>query len=176
MRVKKTVLTALLAWAFSVAAQESSAPPPVIAEGSRFVRQLNKLENFVDSGVASSNSTKTRRQSPRVVDDTPRIPYSYVLFATFKNQGDKAIKALEWDYVLTDNKDLQHEILRVSIRNESKIAPGHKRSLESRERGGLDQVWAVRKKGTASVVITRVEYADGSVWEAGKLIETKEPL
>ncbi len=176
MGIRQRLIVSCCLWALLAAsgAAAQTIAPPVIAEGSRFVRQLNKLENFVDSGVASSNSTKTRRQSPRVVDDTPRVPFSYLFFATFRNRSDKTVKALEWDYVLTDNKDPQHEMLRVTVRNEAKIAAGQKKSLESRERGGLDRVWNARKKGTAGVVITRVEYADGSVWEAGKIIQAEK--
>jgi hypothetical protein len=165
-------LGAALLAAAGVAAQESAAPP-VRATDSRFVRQFNKRENFVDTGVASSTVTRTRR-SQRVTDDTPRIPYSFFFAATFKNDGDKLITALEWDYVLTDKKDAQHEILRTTIRSEKKIPPGAKRTVESRERGGLDHIWKVRKDADKSIVITRIEYADGTVWAAGKLLKTTD--
>jgi hypothetical protein len=132
------------------------------------VRQLDKYENFVDNGLASASSTKQRRTGR--INDDPRVSYSYFFAATFKNNGDKEVTALEWDYVITDKKDAQHEILRVTIRSEEKIAPGRKRSLESRERRGLDHIWRVRKSGVASVIVTRLEYADGSLWEAGKTV------
>jgi hypothetical protein len=147
----------------------------LVATDSRLARQFDKLENFVDTGLASSSSTKTRRQSPRVIDDTPRIPYSYVVFAAFRNTGAKTVAAFEWDYVLTDKKDPQREVLRLSVRSEEKIPPGRKREVESRARRGLDHIWKIRKTADANAIITRIEYADGSVWEAGKLTETKEP-
>jgi hypothetical protein len=172
--IKAFCFCATLALAVSGATAQDSSPP-LLATDSRLGRQFDKLENFVDTGLASSNSTKTRRQSARVIDDTPRIPYSYVVFGTFKNNGGKTIAAFEWDYVLTDKKDPQREILRLTVRSEAKIKPGRKREVESRARRGLDHIWKIRQTADVAVIVTRVEYADGSLWEAGKLTETKEP-
>lgn len=88
-----------------------------------------------------------------------------------RNSGAKTITAVDWDYVFFDTNN-QSEIGRRRFRSEEKIAPGKSKelkyfittpptqtvsihSLDKNERANLGE----------EVVIVRVEYADGSIWQ-----------
>jgi hypothetical protein len=97
--------------------------------------------------------------------------YGFVYKALVQNNGPKSIKSIDWDYVFYDGLT-QNELGRRQFTSEEKIAPGKTKemrffiaspptqtisvnSLNKNERDGLRE----------SVVITRIEYSDGSVWE-----------
>lgn len=100
-----------------------------------------------------------------------RARYVFVYKTTVKNLSDKAIKSIDWDYVFFD-RATESEIGRREFTSEEKISPGKSKelvvtitrpptqtvsvtSLNTKERDAL----------TERIVIVRVDYADGSVWQ-----------
>jgi hypothetical protein len=97
--------------------------------------------------------------------------YQFSYSVQVRNSGAKMIKAIDWDYVFFDLNN-QNELGRRQFRSEEKIAPGKSKelklfittpptqtvsihSLDKNERTNLGEL----------VVIVRVEYLDGSVWQ-----------
>lgn len=97
--------------------------------------------------------------------------YQFLYSVQVRNSGDKTIKAVDWDYVFFDTNN-QSELGRRQFRNEERISPGKSKefkyflsapptktvnihSLDKNERQNLGE----------AVVIVRVEYSDGSVWQ-----------
>ena len=97
--------------------------------------------------------------------------YVFVYKASLKNTGDKAVKSIDWDYVFFDAGTTQ-EIGRHMFSSAGRIAPGKTKelsftlrrpptatvslqSLNEKERKGLDE----------RIVVVRIEYEDGSVWQ-----------
>lgn len=100
-----------------------------------------------------------------------RARYGFVYKVSLQNSGAKPIKSIDWDYVFFDTPT-GNELGRRQFTSEEKIAPGKTRemrffipspptqaisvsSLSKNEREGLGE----------SVVIMRIEYSDGSIWE-----------
>jgi hypothetical protein len=100
-----------------------------------------------------------------------RARYGFVYKVSLQNSGTKAIKAIDWDYVFF-NTLTGNELGRRQFTSAEKLAPGKNRemrffipspptqaisvsSLNKNEREGLGE----------SVVIMRIEYSDGSIWE-----------
>ena len=85
--------------------------------------------------------------------------------------GEKAIKAIDWQYIFTDSLD-RSIVTRHQFESKVKIAPGKEVKLSRFSVTSPTQV--VNAKAVASnpqqpyseqVLITRIQYMDGSVWE-----------
>jgi hypothetical protein len=97
--------------------------------------------------------------------------YRFLYRLQVHNRGLKAVKAIDWDYIFLDS-NTHGEIGRREFRSEASIAPGKTKelkfflrtpptktvsvnSLNKNERANLEEM----------VVIVRVEYSDGSIWQ-----------
>jgi len=89
--------------------------------------------------------------------------YGYESSLHLKNNGAKAITAVEWEHVFFSDKEKLKELRRFSFRKETKVAPGEQKfvaqTVPSERYSGLTP------KPRQSVVINRVEYSDGSAWQ-----------
>jgi hypothetical protein len=162
----KTALTlALLAALAMVCAarvfDERSLPPDVSVLGfewkyAGYDRAETVKEN--ESSVSDDPSTAIK-----VARGTVYV-FKYTAKATVKNTGTKAIKAVSWDYVFTDEKE-RKELKRYRLQSKQQILPGETQTLASTV--GLDPKDKTRHitTGKQSVEITKLEYADGSVWK-----------
>jgi hypothetical protein len=100
---------------------------------------------------------------------TARYVFNYKV--SLRNDGAKAIRAVDWDYVFFD-KGTQHEVGRRRFTNAAKIAPGKSKelsvvasqppahtvsvqSLNTKERDALE----------GRIEIVRIEYTDGTIWK-----------
>lgn len=105
------------------------------------------------------------------IHQSSRPRYGFVYKVWVQNNGDKVIKAIDWDYVFID-KSAQIEVGRKQFTSEQKISPGKTKELQffipspptktinlnalnRRERDGLEE----------AVVVIRVEYSDGTAWQ-----------
>jgi hypothetical protein len=97
--------------------------------------------------------------------------YAFVYKLVLQNNDSRSIKAIDWDYVFYD-VSTERELGRRQFTSQEKIAPGKTKelkffiptpptktisisSLNKQEREGLSE----------AIVIVRVEYADGSLWQ-----------
>ena len=142
------------------------------------MRRRRVDERRVERARASGNigeAAKVEREmrAERVIKERPPAPprYAFSYKVSVKNTGAKTIKELDWDYVFTDASTGQ-ELDRRQFTGVEKIAPGKSKelaflvptpptktisaqSLNKRERDGLKE----------QVVIVRVLYDDGTVWQ-----------
>lgn len=92
---------------------------------------------------------------------------TYVYRAKVKNTGAKTIRAIEWAYTFLDPQT-QQEIGRHPYTTKVKLRPGQQNELEGRSAKPQTSTVNVRnadKEPGEQVVIYRVEYEDGSVWQ-----------
>lgn len=132
----------------------------------------------------SSRSTERKEQSA-VYDNATRpgqevddlwpsigpLVNGYLYQITVRNSGQKEIKQIDWQYIFTDSLDPKI-ITRHQFQSRAKIAPGKEVRLSRFSVVAPTQV--VNAKAVASnpqqpyseqVLITRIQYMDGSVWE-----------
>jgi hypothetical protein len=148
------------------------------------------VENFDDMRVRTRNDKRLEANKGSVEEDRVRrevkadaanqqllrqqrvtARYVFVYKATLSNDGAKAIRAVDWDYVFCE-KGSAREVGRREFTSEQKIDPGKSKELKvvarvppaqtvsaqtlnDKERDALD----------GRVEIVRVEYADGTVWK-----------
>lgn len=123
--------------------------------------EVNKLEREaqVDATIASAR----RQKGP--------ARYAFLYKVRVKNTGQKAIKVVDWDYIFVDSMT-QDEVGRHQFTTEEKISPGKSKELTvmaSQPPSKTISVYALdkneRKGLTGEVVVIRVEFTDGSVWQ-----------
>lgn len=101
----------------------------------------------------------------------PRVN-GYLYQIMVRNTGQKKIKAVNWQYIFTDSLD-QTIVTRHKFRSRESVAPGKEVKLTRFSVVAPTNVVnakAVEKNAKESyleqVLIMRIEYADGSVWES----------
>ncbi|HZN08147.1 MAG TPA: hypothetical protein VFB65_15235 [Pyrinomonadaceae bacterium] len=100
-----------------------------------------------------------------------RSRYVFVYKTTVKNLSDKPIKSIDWDYVFFD-RETESEIGRREFTSEEKISPGKSKELTvtiTRPPTQTVSVTALNTKERDSlierVIVVRIDYADGTVWQ-----------
>ena len=126
--------------------------------GSPEVDRIRR-ESKADSAILEQR----RRKSP------PR--YGFMYKVTVRNAGTKIIKSLDWDHVFFD-PDTKVETGRHQFTSDEKIAPGKQKEFTvfaSLPPSQTISVYDLNKQERATVgetiVIVRVLYADGTVWQ-----------
>jgi uncharacterized protein affecting Mg2+/Co2+ transport len=126
--------------------------------GSPEVDRIRR-ESKADSAILEQR----RRKSP------PR--YGFMYKVTVKNAGTKVIKSLDWDHVFFDPQT-KAETGRHQFTGDEKIAPGKQKEFTvfaSVPPSRTISVYELNKHERATVgdavVIMRILYADGSVWQ-----------
>jgi hypothetical protein len=124
--------------------------------------EANKLERLAR---AERESAASKAQQPA----PPRYVFRYKVLV--KNGGTKSIKAIDWDYIFFA-RDTQTEIGRQQFTSEDSIGPGKTKELNVLIRKPPTRTISVmvldkdeRKTLSDQVVVVRVEYTDGSVWQ-----------
>jgi len=118
-----------------------------------------RAETVSENDRIPANSSTAYKISRRTI-----YVFKYTARVTLKNSGAKTIKSVSWDYVFADAKD-QKELKRYKLQSRQQILPGQTQAV-SRD-VGLDPKDNTQhiSIGKQSVEITRIEYADGSVWQ-----------
>ncbi len=123
----------------------------------------NRVKREAKADAANIASTRQNAPPPR---------YVFLYKASLKNAGTKTIKQIDWDYIFFD-RDTRRETGRLQITSDAKIAPGKSKELsiytskpptttvsahrldDDDERRAIDE----------QVVVTRIVYTDGTVWQ-----------
>lgn len=97
--------------------------------------------------------------------------YAFLYKASVRNDGAKAIKEIDWDYAFFDAATGE-EVGRQEFTSEEKIEPGKKKELSflvPSPPAHTISVYSLNQKESASltgrVVLVRILYADGTVWQ-----------
>jgi len=75
-----------------------------------------------------------------------------------KNVGPKIIKRIDWDYVFFKDAEMQQELKRRQYHSKKKIAPGESKFVSEYTEDRAPSRFQ-------AVVINRVEFTDGSIWQ-----------
>jgi hypothetical protein len=119
--------------------------------------------------LEGARKKETVTVQPPSRDDRPVKEYQYRV--TIKNTGTKTIKGMSWDYIFLDPA---HEARSAHhrFRSEKKIRPGKKQQITQFSLAPPTRVVNVRVVNKTEgepfverVIITRIEYVDGSVWQ-----------
>lgn len=129
----------------------------------------NAIRNSVRVREGNTPLPTVRNSKPMPTEsEAPRAWFVYRV--TVKNSGTKTITGLEWDYLFFDS-DKAEQVGQHSFRHRVKIRTGKSTELigQSTRPPSLVINATKAKKGDAQlseeVVIRRIEYEDGSVWQ-----------
>lgn len=144
-----------------------------LVQQSRRERDLAAARNAADVGRANVIETQINRDNAAKAKaretQLPRDGYKYN--ATLRNEGLKTTKSIDWDYIFIDPNTRQ-EVSRHQFTSDEVIKPG-----KSKEVSVLYLIPPVKtvnagmlaKKNptpfTEQVVVARIQYSDGSVWQ-----------
>ncbi|MDQ3805452.1 MAG: hypothetical protein M3416_16690 [Acidobacteriota bacterium] len=156
MRTSLKLLLALCAAAAVAAAQAAS-----VGQGVGVVAFGWKYEGYVPVEVVRSKKSGNTLSVKRGTD----YVFKYRATATVKNSGAKAVKAVEWDYVFVEPEGGK-ELKRYRLQSKQAIGPGATETLSKDVSIKPEENTRHLTAGRQQVVVTRVEYADGSVWKA----------
>jgi uncharacterized protein affecting Mg2+/Co2+ transport len=138
------------------------------------MRNEKRIEDAKRGSAPETDRLKTEARADEALiaarhrGKTARYVFSYK--AALRNNGPKAVREIDWDYVFFDAATNQ-EVGRHQFTSEGKLAPGKQRefgflitappsktisvhSLNDKERRGI----------TGQVVVVRVLYEDGTEW------------
>lgn len=137
------------------------------------LKQRNAQTPLPSSARASAPPQGSGQDStiPSHIVEGGRASVEYIYEVKVSNTGAKAIRAFVWEYVLSD-PDSRSEVGRHRFRSEVNVAPGKSQRLVGRSASPPSRVVNVMKTDkqlqgqySEGVIIKRIEYADGSVWE-----------
>ena len=124
--------------------------------------EVSKLEREAKTDAAIVAAENESGKSPR---------YYFLYRASVKNTSTKQIKEIDWDYIFLDSFN-GDELDRRQFTSVQNIAPGKQKELVftlPTPPTRRISIYALDKKETSGiegrVLIVRVKYADGSVWQ-----------
>ena len=104
--------------------------------------------------------------------DKPPSQYYFIYKAKIKNNHTAAITQLDWDHVFYE-RDTQIEAGRQEFTSDEPIAPGKTKELTVTTTSPPTRTVSItslnleeRDRFTQKIVLLRVKYADGRVWQA----------
>jgi len=157
MRTSLKLLLALCAVAAVAAAQG-----PARGEGVAVVSFGWKYEGYAPVEVVRNKKSGMTLSVKRGTD----YVFKYRATATIRNDGAQAVKAVEWEYVFAEPEGGK-ELKRYRFESKQAVGPGATGALSKDVFIRPDENTRHLTRGRQRAVVTRVEYADGSVWKAG---------
>jgi hypothetical protein len=135
-------------------------------EDARQAQRINEIRNAIRARGNEAREPPPARASRINNPDSKRI-VTYVYTAKVKNTGAKTIRVIDWGYNFLDPETLQ-ELGSHAYTAKVKIRPGQDNELVGRSGKPHTSTVNVKNADKAlveQVVIYRVEYDDGSVWQ-----------
>jgi hypothetical protein len=111
---------------------------------------------MVDSGK-SGVTLSVKRQT--------RYVFKYAAKLTIKNSGAKTVKSVEWDHLFVEREG-GRELKRYHLEVKQQIAAGASQTLSKEVFIKPEESTRHIGEGVQKVRVTRVEFADGTVWRA----------
>lgn len=174
----------------AVVPPQSQSPPGIVILKWSWNEDSTVPGNDLYSTVPRTNSTgQTRSRDPFATKDdleaartletvtvqpprrNNRPVKGYQYRVTVKNTGPKTIKSMSWDYIFIEPGN-EGRFAHHQFRTAKKIRPGKKQQITELSVAPPSRVINVgvvnKTKGeplVGRVIITRIEYVDGSVWQ-----------
>ena len=111
---------------------------------------------MVDSG-RTGMTTSVKRQR--------RYVFKYEAKLTLRNSGEKAVKSVEWDHLFVERAGGK-ELKRYHLEVKQQIAAGASQTLSKEVFIKPEESTRHISEGVQKIRLTRVEFADGTVWRA----------
>ena len=131
-------------------------------------QKINDLQNKIRGrGAEGLEPPPPRTKRDDAPPPQPGVGTTYVYRAKVKNTGAKTIRVIDWGYTFLD-PETQQELGRHLYSTKVKIRPGQDNELVGRSAKPQTSTVNVKNAGKEmgeQVVIYRVEYEDGSVWQ-----------
>jgi len=132
--------------------------------------------------IAEEQALRERKQNQVALIPRPSaVVNGYLYQAQVKNVVDKTIKGLQWSYVFSDSQK-QQEVVRHQFYSRTQIRAGETKKVAAFTRGAPPGVIDAKevsknsgKVGNESIVIERVEFADGTVWVPQAVAAPEKP-
>lgn len=140
---------------------------------SRNEKRINDAKKTGSSGEVNRLEREARVDEALAAAHRKKGParYAFLYRLTVKNTGKKTIKAIDWDYVFIDGMT-EGEVGRQQFTSEETISPGKRKELSLMTKSPPTRSISVhalekneRKGLTEQVILVRIAYADGTVWE-----------
>ena len=135
-------------------------------EDARQAHRVNEIRNTIRARGNEAREPPPARVS-RINNPDSKQFVIYVYRAKVKNTGAKTIRVIEWAYTFLD-PETQQELGHHPFLTKVKIRPGQDSELVGRS--GKPQTSTVSVKNADKelgehIVISRIEYDDGTVWQ-----------
>jgi hypothetical protein len=133
-------------------------------------RRVERAKGTGNIGEAAKVERETRAE--QVLKSRPPAPprYAFLYKVSVQNTSTKTIKAIDWDYVFSSGTS--EDTTRLEFTSEEKIGPGKTKELSVTARKPPAQTISVyaldkseRQGLDGQVVVMRIQYSDGSVWQ-----------
>jgi hypothetical protein len=125
--------------------------------------EVDRVTREAKADAANVEQLRRRQEPP------PRYGFRYKV--SIRNTGAQVIKSLDWDHVFFD-PDTKAETGRHQFTGDEKIAPGKQKEFvvfASSPPSATISVHRLQKREREivgeTIVVVRVEYADGSIWQ-----------
>ncbi|MET0645021.1 MAG: hypothetical protein ABW208_00285 [Pyrinomonadaceae bacterium] len=132
-------------------------------------QKINDLQNKIRGrGAEALEPPPPRVKKNAGEPPPPGVVTTYVYRAKVKNTGAKTIRVIDWGYTFLD-PETQQELGRHLYSTKVKIRPGQDNELVGRSAKPQTSTINVKNAGKElgeQVVIYRVEYDDGTVWQS----------
>lgn len=118
-----------------------------------------KYQGYASGETVSDESSTLSMKSKRSVV----YVFKYTAKAGLRNLSSKTVRAVEWNYVFVDAES-RKELKRYKILSKQSIPPNDSQALVKDIFIGLKEDTSHLRNGRQKVLITRIEYTDGSSW------------
>ena len=133
------------------------------------------IGSVVQVDVSRSDPPSKIDESHQFEGNPPQYEWRVKAELQVQNTGSKRIKRIDWRLILIVGENSTKEIYSYGLHSNKTIRPGEKVTLAGWIRNqSIKAISKQREKGLAKerVDITRIEYADGSIWEGEKPLKT----
>ena len=111
---------------------------------------------IVDSGRTGMTTSVKRNK---------RYVFKYVSKLTLRNSGAKAVKSIEWEHIFVEREGGK-ELKRYRLQAKQQVAAGSSQTVAKEVYVKPDESTRHISEGVQRIRLTRVEFADGTVWRA----------
>jgi hypothetical protein len=120
-----------------------------------------KYEGYLPVEMVDSGSTGVTMSVKR----NTRYVFKYVAKLTLKNAGAKAVKSVEWDHLFVEREGGK-ELKRYHLKARQQIDAGASQTVSKEVFIKPEENTRHIGEGVQKVRVTRVEFADGTIWRA----------
>ena len=162
--MKKTLPAILLLCALALVASAAARVGEDVTAGAPGLDVTGfdwKYEGYMPVEIVDSGRTGMTTSVKR----NTRYVFKYVSKLTLKNSGSKAVKSVEWEHLFV-GREGGKELKRYRLQAKQQVAAGSSQTVSKEVYVKPDESTRHITEGAQKVRLTRVDFADGTVWRA----------